>query len=87
MWIGSASNIYISLIYFENVVILQSYFMILSYFILFYFILFSRSFYFIPYMDLRPWIAILSMESYLRNLIGYHQEGETAWPPTEFSPS
>ena len=54
---------------------------------LFYFILFSRSYYFIPYKDLRPWIAILSMESYLRNLIGYNQEGETAWPPTEFSPS
>ena len=87
MWKETASDIYIFLIYFENFVNSQNYFMLLFYFILFYFILFSRSYYFIPYKDLRPWIAILSMESYLRNLIGYHQEGETAWPPTEFSAS
>ena len=39
MWIESASDIYISLIYFENFVILQSYSMILFYFILLYFVL------------------------------------------------
>ena len=38
MWIGSASDIYISPIYFENFGILQNYFMILSCFILFYII-------------------------------------------------
>ena len=37
MWIESASDIYISFIYFENFGILQNYFMILSYFISFYF--------------------------------------------------
>ena len=42
--------------YFGNFVILQNYFMILFFFhfILFCFTLFSRSFYIIPYMDLRP---------------------------------
>ena len=38
MWIESASDIYISFIYFENFGILQNYFMILSCFISFYII-------------------------------------------------
>ena len=38
MWIESASDIYISFIYFENFGILQNYFMILSYFISFLFV-------------------------------------------------
>ena len=38
MWIESASDIYIFLIYFENFVISQNNFMILFYFILLYFV-------------------------------------------------
>ena len=38
MWIDSASDIYIFLIYFENFVISQIYFMILFYFIVLYFV-------------------------------------------------
>ena len=47
------------LILFYNFVIFTNYFMILP---LLY--LFSRSFYFIPYMDLRPWEAILAWNEF-----------------------
>ena len=50
---------YLHFIYFENFVILDNYFTILS---LFYLV--SRSFYIIPYMDLRPWEAILTGEKF-----------------------
>ena len=68
--------------------IIPSFYNYFHYFtILFCFILFSRSYYFIPCKDLWPWIAILQMELYLRNLIGYHGEDDTAWPSDVSSPT
>ena len=50
--------------------------------IIFYLILFSRSFYCIPYMSFQPWIAILEKERKGCVPIGCQRCSETAWPST-----